>query len=155
MSYAYGATSAKRLQGVHPHLVKIAEDGLARSPVDISIICGVRTVDEQIALYAQGRTTAEMRAAGVYDAAGAPKKRKVTWTLNSNHFVRPQTGFGHAIDVAPYVNGRIVWEPWSLFIGIATAFKAAARDLGLPLRWGGDWESPDGPHFELPRDYNP
>jgi peptidoglycan L-alanyl-D-glutamate endopeptidase CwlK len=30
--------------------------------------------------------------------------------------------------------------------------KAAARQCGVPIIWGGDWPGfPDGPHFELDR----
>ncbi|WP_295608673.1 M15 family metallopeptidase [uncultured Lamprocystis sp.] len=34
--------------------------------------------------------------------------------------------------------------------------KQAAKDLSLPLVWGGDWKSfKDGPHFELPANHYP
>jgi peptidoglycan L-alanyl-D-glutamate endopeptidase CwlK len=33
--------------------------------------------------------------------------------------------------------------------------QSAAKDLNVPLEWGGDWTSlKDGPHFQLPwKDY--
>jgi peptidoglycan L-alanyl-D-glutamate endopeptidase CwlK len=71
--------------------------------------------------------------------AGASK------TMNSRHIT------GHAIDVAAVVNGEVRWD-WPLYSAIAKTVKAAAKDLGVPIIWGGDWKSfRDGPHFELDR----
>lgn len=152
MTYHLGTRSQQRLEGVHPHLVECVTRAIERSVVDFSVICGVRTVDEQIALYAQGRETAEMRAKGIVDIPGKPNMRKVTWTLNSNHFVR-SSGFGHAVDLAPFVNGKIDWDDWRNFKAIADAMLSVASEMKIPLTWGGSWTKPDGPHFELPKDY--
>ena len=66
-------------------------------------------------------------------------------TMNSRHIT------GHAIDVAALVNGEVRWD-WPLYAAIAVRVKAAAKDLGVPIIWGGDWKSfRDGPHFELDR----
>lgn len=66
-------------------------------------------------------------------------------TMNSRHIT------GHAIDVAALVNGEVRWD-WPLYAAIAKIVKAAAKDLGVPIIWGGDWKSfRDGPHFELDR----
>ena len=49
------------------------------------------------------------------------------------------------------MSGKVRWD-WPLYARLAEAMKAAAKDLALPLVWGGDWKSfRDGPHFELPR----
>ena len=49
------------------------------------------------------------------------------------------------------VGPQVRWD-WPLYPPIAEAFKASARDLGVPLIWGGDWPRlRDGPHFELDR----
>jgi peptidoglycan L-alanyl-D-glutamate endopeptidase CwlK len=43
------------------------------------------------------------------------------------------------------------WD-WPLFHLLAAAMKAAARELGVAIAWGGDWRTfKDGPHFELDR----
>ena len=35
---------------------------------------------------------------------------------------------------------------------LAAAMKRAAKELNIPIEWGGDWVSfPDGPHYQLPR----
>ncbi len=61
-------------------------------------------------------------------------------TLDSRHLQ------GMAIDVvdvgASYGKERMTQ--------IAMAFKEAAKDLGIPIVWGGDWKKfKDTPHFEL------
>lgn len=140
--FSLGATSRARLKGVHPQLVRVVELAIERSRVDFTVLEGVRTPQRQAELYAQGRTK--------------PGKI-VTWTLKSNHFVRAD-GFGHAVDLAPW---PIDWEGparFPKFDAIAEAMFDAARELGVKIRWGADWDQDgkprergesDSPHFEL------
>ena len=61
-------------------------------------------------------------------------------TMNSRHLT------GHAVDIAPW---PISWE-WDKFYLIEDAMKQAARELDIPLEWGGDWANfKDGPHWQL------
>lgn len=60
-------------------------------------------------------------------------------TLNSRHLT------GHAIDVCD-CDGCYDLKDLE---AIAAAMKAAARDLNVPLEWGGDWKWKDRPHFQL------
>ncbi len=63
--------------------------------------------------------------------------------MNSRHLT------GHAIDIAPYIDGEIRWD-WPPFYKLAKAMKEAARELCVDLEWGGDWRTfKDGPHFQL------
>lgn len=79
-----------------------------------------RTPERQKILYAQGRT--------------APGKI-VTNTLNSNHVK------GEAIDVAFLLGDKAVYSgDWA---------KLATIGKSVGLLWGGDWKSPDRPHFEF------
>lgn len=64
-----------------------------------------------------------------------------SWTLNSRHLT------GHAVDVVD-PDGRYDIPDLDR---IAVAFKAAGKQLGVPIVWGGDWKSKDTPHFELDR----
>jgi peptidoglycan L-alanyl-D-glutamate endopeptidase CwlK len=57
-------------------------------------------------------------------------KSGASQTQNSRHLT------GHAVD---------------LDYKIADAVKQAAKELNVPIEWGGDWKTfKDGPHFQLP-----
>ena len=60
-----------------------------------------------------------------------------------------------AVDIAPY---EIDWENAKRFYLLAGMMFQAANDLGIKIRWGGDWDMDwdhadqrfiDLPHFEL------
>jgi peptidoglycan L-alanyl-D-glutamate endopeptidase CwlK len=60
-----------------------------------------------------------------------------------------------AVDIAPY---PVDWNDRERFYYFAGYVKATAAQMGIPLRWGGDWDSDtfvhdqtffDLPHFEL------
>lgn len=134
--------SRDRLKGLHPKLIAVVERAIKLSSIDFTVLEGVRTPARQRELYAQGRTK-----------PGAI----VTWTLKSNHFVGAD-GFGHAVDVAPIVNGVIPWSDERAFDAISVAMFRAAAEVGVALRWGADWDrdgiprergETDSPHFEL------
>lgn len=76
-------------------------------------------------------------------------KQGATKTMNSRHLT------GHAIDIVPY---PVDWNDLEKFGKLAKAMFAAANELKIPIRWGGDWNRNgrsddetfyDGPHFEL------
>lgn len=129
--------SEKRLEGVNPTLVSIIRRAAKRLPFALFVVEGLRTRERQAELYAQGRTK--------------PGK-KVTWTLHSKHLD------GKAVDLAPLINGAIDWADLSKFDAIAKAMQDAAKEVGVPMRWGADWDmdgkprergESDSPHFEL------
>ena len=71
-------------------------------------------------------------------------------TLNSRH-LRGADGFAKAVDLGAWVGGEVRWD-WPLYHKIAAAMKEAARQVGVPIEWGGDWSTfKDGPHFQLPK----
>jgi peptidoglycan L-alanyl-D-glutamate endopeptidase CwlK len=123
MTYALGATSLARLQGVHPDLVKVVKLAITKTPVDFTVLEGLRTKERQAVLFKQGATR----------------------TMNSRHIT------GHAVDLAPVIDGKVSWD-WPLYHKLAPVMKAAAKELGVAITWGGDWVSfKDGPHWELSR----
>ena len=70
---------------------------------------------------------------------------------DGNHNKKPSK----AIDVAPY---PIDWDDRERMTYFAGYVKGIAMMLGIPIRWGGDWNSnndlkdnnfDDLPHFEL------
>ena len=133
MAYGLSARSLKALEGVHPDLVRVVKRAITLTPQDFLVTEGVRTPERQRELYAQGRSK---------------PGRKVTWTLNSNHFKKAD-GYGHAVDLCPF---PVDWNDTRKFAEIAKAMKAAAKAEGVPVVWGGDWRTNrDSPHYELGR----
>ena len=123
MGFKLGIRSRMKLNGVHADLVRVVERALALSPLDFTITEGLRTVQRQAALV----------------KAGASQ------TMKSRHIT------GHAIDFAVLVGGQVRWD-WPLYAQVSVAFKQAAKELNVPIVWGGDWKSlKDGPHVELDR----
>lgn len=158
MTYTLGAKSKAALVGVHPDLVKVVTRAIQITKQDFSVHDGLRTHAEQREYVRRG----------------------VSKTMNSMHL--PQAdGFGHAVDLVPFINGQLRWE-WKPIYVIAAAVCEAACELGVKLTWGGIWDRPfeslqpipdyiekqvnayvgrrrkagksafiDGPHFELAR----
>jgi len=148
--FKLGKTSLKELDGVHPDLVAVVKRAIELTSQDFSVHDGTRSMAEQQKLLAKGASK----------------------TLDSRHLT------GHAVDLVPWINGKLRWE-WEPIYVIADAVRVAARELGIPLRWGGAWDVDftnssestedlvalyvarrqaaglrafiDGPHFELPR----
>lgn len=161
--FKFGAASKERLKGVHPDLRKVTERALELSDIDFTIIEGKRS-DEQCRInWGLGRTAADCKRVGINTKYAQPNKAKVTWLTNpynSNHRAKPD-GYGHALDIYPYPVSLVLgkktgWEP--LFDKIAKAMFKAAKELGIKIRWGADWDldniprergETDNPHFEL------
>ena len=134
MGFVLGKTSLARLKGVDEQLVNIVKRAIEISEVDFTVLEGVRTLERQRELYAQGRT--------------APGKI-VTWTMKSRHIE------GKAVDLVPY---PLDWNDLEKFNKIKDAMFQAARELDVNLRWGADWNGNgeyrekgeyDSPHFEI------
>ncbi len=121
MTFQFSQKSLDKLKGINNDLIAIVERALELSKVDFVVVEGRRTIERQKKLV----------------ASGASK------TMNSRHIS------GHAVDLAPYIDGEVRWD-WPPFYDIAKAMKAAAKELNIPIEWGGDWRQfKDGPHFQL------
>lgn len=122
-SHRLSVRSEDNLQGVHPQLVNVVRRALTLSPRPFCVTEGLRDKARQQALYLQGKSK----------------------TLNSRHLT------GHAVDLAPLIDGVIPWQRWDEFAQLAQAMKQAAQACHVTVIWGGDWAMRDGPHFELCR----
>ena len=121
--FKLGATSLARLKGVHPDLVKVVKRAIELTPIDFTVLEGLRTKERQQQLVAKGASK----------------------TMNSYHLT------GHAVDIAPLVDGKVTWD-WKYYNQLAPVIKQAAKELGVNITWGGDWTSfKDGPHWQIPR----
>lgn len=97
----------------------------AEKGLNVLITETYRTQERQNELYAQGRTKSG---------------KIVTWTKNSRHTSR------RAWDICKNVKGEEYSD--------SNFFKdcgAVAKTLGIT--WGGDWSTPDMPHFEISEDW--
>lgn len=121
--FKLGATSLARLKGVHPDLVKVVKRAIELTKQDFTVLEGLRSKERQKQLVAKGASK----------------------TMNSYHLT------GHAVDIAPLVNGQVTWD-WKYYHPLAAVMKAAAKELGVNITWGGDWTTfKDGPHWQIPR----
>jgi peptidoglycan L-alanyl-D-glutamate endopeptidase CwlK len=112
----------KRLDGVHPDLVRVVYRAQELGPMGFIVTEGIRTKERQAQLVKAGAST----------------------TMNSRHLT------GHAVDLAVKVDGQIRWD-WGLYYKLADQVKEAAHVEGIHIEWGGDWKKfKDGPHFQLP-----
>lgn len=123
--FILGKRSTDNLVGVHPKLVEVVKRALELSPVDFTVIEGVRSVERQKQLFKDGFTK----------------------TLNSKHFISAKTGYGHAVDIVPL---PVDWKNEAAFKLVADAMKKAADELGVKITWGGSWKSfKDLPHYQM------
>lgn len=58
-------------------------------------------------------------------------------TMLSMH-LRQDDGFGHAVDLVPFIAGRPRWE-LAPCCEIAASMRQAAEELGVNVKWGGAW----------------
>ena len=149
MSYKLGKRSLERLIGVDERMAAVVKYAINVTRQDFSVICGLRTIEEQKILVAKGASQ----------------------TMKSKHID------GLAVDLMAYVDGGR-WE-LNLYDEIADAMAEGARAVDVPIIWGAAWSVPniaqygegnmedamnsyidlrrsqgrrpfiDGPHFEL------
>ena len=118
MGYKLGKRSLSRLEGVNDDLVTVVKYAIGVTKQDFSVICGLRTIDEQKALVAKGASQ----------------------TMKSKHID------GNAVDLMAYVDGGR-WE-LNLYDEIADAMKEGAAACNVKLRWGAAWTIDDIGVFE-------
>ena len=100
-------------------MVAVVERAIELTKVDFGVTYGVRTVEEQEKLVASGRSQ----------------------TMKSKHLIQ-DSGYSHAVDVVAYDGSDVVWEI-NVYDDIADAFKAAAEELGVAVKWGAAWSEGD------------
>ena len=117
--------SELKLSEISQDLAKLARRALMYSECDFSVVEGMRTIERQRELLAEGKS----------------------WTLKSYHLV------GRAVDIYPWVDGKTshAAEHYTM---VAMAMFKASQITGVPVEWGGFWtRTVDKPHWQLPPSY--
>lgn len=131
----FGAISQVNLSSCHPKLQRIMNEVIRRVPaeMDFSVTCGHRGQEAQEAAY-----------------FAKPQRSTKRWP-DSLHNQVPSP----AVDLAPH---PVDWHDAAAFARLAGYVQAVADELGIRIRWGGDWNGNgrtrderlvDLPHFEL------
>ena len=119
MAFNLSNRSRRKLEGVHPDMVAVVETAITLTKVDFGVTYGVRTVEEQEKLVASGRSQ----------------------TMKSKHLIQ-DSGYSHAVDVVAYDGSDVVWEI-NVYDDICDAFKQAAEEKGVAIKWGAAWSEGD------------
>lgn len=121
MTFSLGAKSVANLSRVHPDLQMVVRRAITMTTQDFCVYDGARTAEEQNALFKNGVS------------------QKDGFKNKSNHQVTAD-GFGHAVDLVPWVDGRPTWDDtWTRHYDVALAMSLAAKSLATKIKWGGNW----------------
>jgi len=126
---SFSVASRAQLASCHPDLQRLFNEVIKHH--DCKVLEGHRNKEAQNRAFAEG-------------------KSKLKWP-NGNHNKYPSM----AVDVAPY---PVDWNDPTRFYYFAGFVFGIASQMGIKLRWGGDWDGDlnfknqtffDLPHFEL------
>jgi len=139
-NFKFGKVSEEKMIGLHPDLIWAIRETLNIGIMDFSVVEGLRSKERQKQLLDTGATK----------------------TMNSMHLIQPD-GYGHAADLYPSPINMIkvkARDPVEIsrFGVLAGTMKAVAKQKGISITWGYDWDNDgetldhsfnDAPHFEL------
>jgi peptidoglycan L-alanyl-D-glutamate endopeptidase CwlK len=114
MSFQLSSRSLSKLEGVNEYLVEVVKDAIRLTKVDFGVTYGLRTLEEQKRLVAEGRSQ----------------------TMKSKHLE------GRAVDLVAYFGSDISWE-LNVYDDICDAMAEAARKQGVAIKWGAAWSEGD------------
>lgn len=130
--YTFSKRSREQLNTCHPKLIKVLEAAIKK--IDFSVVEGHRGEADQNRAVAEGNS-------------------RTRWP-NSKHNKMPS----EAVDIWPYPFKPEYWHQMEVWENLAKVILECAEELGIKIRWGGDWNQNgdwrdekfiDGPHFEL------
>ena len=114
MAFKLSDNSLKKIVGIDGRLADVVKSAIEVTSVDFGVTEGLRTLDRQKQLVAEGKSQ----------------------TLQSNHLT------GNAVDLVAYVDGKVSWDIQQ-YCEIAHAIRAAAIKHEVPIRWGAAWQITD------------
>lgn len=117
---------SRKIDDLQPVVAAMCREFIKRcdeAGIDVIITSTLRTMEEQAALYAQGRTKAGPRVTNA--------KPGQSWH-----------NWGCAFDYVPIKNGKADWN------NILTFAKCGEIAEAVGLEWGGRWKMKDYPHCQ-------
>ena len=123
--FKFGNISMARLRLCHTDLQELMQAVIAESPEDLTIVCGSRSKEKQDKAFAEGRSQLKYP--------------------QSKHNIQPSM----AVDVAPYIDGRIPWNDIAAFMRLRTRVMEKSYEMKLIIRSGSYFSFEDWPHYEL------
>lgn len=116
----FGKRSREQLATAHPLLQMLFHEVIKER--DCAVLEGHRSLERQAELFARGLT----------------KKKS-----GGKHNTKP----AQAVDVVPW---PIDWDDTDRFDEFAAFVMAKAKEMGIRIRWGGNWKTlVDRPHYEI------
>ena len=121
-TYRFGKSSERRLLTIHPGPVLVVREAIALGLIDFGIIHGFRGKELQNQLFRDGDS-------------------EKPWPESKHNILHPTTGkpWSGAFDIAIYIDGQISWKK-EYYVYAAGMMQACGKELGIPLRWGGNWD---------------
>lgn len=140
--FKFSEQSKINMEGIHPDIVMVLKEAIKVSPIDFGVpnSGGLRTSEEQQFHFNTGTS-------------------KVDGINKISKHQMQSDGYGHAVDVFAYINGRASWDSRHLALVAGCIISTANRllkkgKISSRLEWGGNFGSKtmhgwDYPHFEI------
>jgi peptidoglycan L-alanyl-D-glutamate endopeptidase CwlK len=133
----FGNSSKRRRETLHPKLRKLVDELIKHR--DFTIVDGWRGMKRQNELESEGKSTVCW-----------PDSKHNTMVDDHGRFIELIPGAAPivgqnahpcaiAVDIAPYIGGRIRWEEKQVILLVGYALRLA-DELGIKVRWGLDWD---------------
>ena len=159
---------SRDLNKATPRLKDFAEKLIAESKrilgIDVFVVEVDRPYEVQVAYFAQGRDTLEtvnkLRKRAELPPITEQQNKKITWTMNSKHITNLAND-DETDDLSRAIDFGIKDSKGNYHGDAKTDLnkdgKADYKQIGIigkmidkDLVWGGDWKTPDYPHWEEP-----
>jgi peptidoglycan L-alanyl-D-glutamate endopeptidase CwlK len=125
--YRFAQSSIDMMRDVEPRLAAVMYEAKERAIIDFDVSCGHRSIEEQKKLFDNNRSLLD----------GTNHKSK------HNYFP------AKAVDIYAYKGKYADYSKEKMYY-LSQIIKESAKDLGVKIRWGGDWKDfVDMPHYEL------
>ena len=151
----YGRSSLARIGTCHPDMIRVLMEAERISPIDLTVIEGLRAQARQRALYAQGRTEPGRIVTQIDGVSRRSKHQAVSKVSGEPVSDDHPDAVSLAVDIGPH---PLDWNDAFGFGVVYAVMMQAAVNVGVRIRGGADWDGDgdradqrfdDYPHFEL------